>query len=510
MTYPIQRALLSVSDKTHLLELARGLVALGIELISTGGTAKTLKDANLPVRSASELTQFPEIMGGRVKTLHPMIHGGILGKRDEHATEAKTHGIAWIDLVVCNLYPFADTIANHPDDLDLALENIDIGGPTMIRAAAKNFPWVGVVTDPNDYAALLDALREGKNTLSKPFRQQLASKAFAHTAAYDALITQHLCDSPFPNELTLTFKKQASLRYGENPHQDACLYQAPLASLDSLLQAHQHQGKALSYNNLADTDAALACITDFETPTCVVVKHATPCGIASHDDITLAFKHAFEADRLSAFGGIVALNRPCTLAIAQYLSAVFIEVLVAPGFTPEALALLKAKENLRVLELKASPTVQQTQHYKLIKGGLLLQGYDNKCLEPQQLTTPTQAMIPPTQLIDLQFAWQCVRHIKSNAIVIARDNQTVGIGGGQVSRVDAVAIAIEKAGKHCQGAVLASDAFFPFRDSIDKIAQAGITAIIQPGGSIRDDDVIAACNEQGIAMLFTGFRTFKH
>ncbi len=511
----IKRALLSVSDKTNIVELARALSQLQIEIISTGGTAKLLHEAQIPTREVSELTQFPEIMDGRVKTLHPKIHGGILGLRDQHQKVAEEHQIPWIDLVVVNLYPFAETIQKPDCSFEDAIENIDIGGPTMIRAAAKNLGWATVVVDPRDYEELIRDLKQNQG-LDFSKRLHFAAKAFAHTAHYDALIQQYLQPNlPASEELSLPLHKYADLRYGENPHQAACAYHLSLQT-QGVLSAKQHQGKLLSFNNLADADAALLCVQEFTQPACVIVKHANPCGAAVADQIELAFQQAFAADSLSAFGGIIALNRICTVAIAEALQSIFMEVLIAPGYGPEALKLLAQKPQLRVLEFNPSLQTAAKQEFKFIQGGLLIQERDAQPLLPEQLKVVTAVQPDAGSLETMLFAWRVLKHLKSNAILVAKDQRTVGVGTGQVSRIDAVDLALRKANLDLPGSVLASDAFFPFRDSIDRIAQFskaagnGVRAIIQPGGSIKDAEVIQACNEHGLAMVFTGQRCFKH
>ncbi len=495
----IKRALISVSDKTGIIDFASELIKHDIEIISTGGTAKTLQKANIPVTPVADITDFPEIMQGRVKTLHPKIAGGILGKRDQHEAEAETHDIKWIDLVVCNLYPFAETINKPNIDLDTALENIDIGGPTMIRAAAKNFTWVGVIVDPADYEIIIAELPN----LTEATRKNLAAKAFAHTAQYDALIAQYLNPELYPEQLTLALEKITPLRYGENPHQSACLYQ--FANSPSPLM-QQHQGKELSYNNLMDADSAVACLHEFSEPTCVVVKHNNPCGVASNQDINMAYQNAWNADSKSAFGGIIALNRTCTAAIAEQIVKNYIEILLAPDYDSEALDILQQKPNVRVLEIPNTP--DNSPKMRQIANGILLQDQDNHQLTDYK--TVTKIKLTEPQLTDLLFAWKVVKHVKSNAIVIAADQTIISIGHGQVSRVEAIEIALNKA--NSKNAVLASDAFFPFRDSIDAIAKTNckIKAIIQPGGSVRDQEVIDACDEHGIAMVFTDIRCFKH
>jgi phosphoribosylaminoimidazolecarboxamide formyltransferase/IMP cyclohydrolase len=506
---PIKRALISVSDKTGIVDFAHSLHQQNIEIISTGGTSKLLREANIPVRDVSDLTGFPEMMDGRLKTLHPLVHGGILGLRDEHAAVAKEHNIHWLDLVIVNLYPFAATIKKPTVSFEEAIENIDIGGPTMIRAAAKNMGWVGVIVDPADYQTVLTEINEN-NSLTFATRKQLASKAFTHTADYDNVIQTYLNQTTaekFPQTINLHLEKYADLRYGENPHQDACAYKLAEQS-SGILAAVQHQGKQLSYNNIADADAAVACVREFSEPACVVVKHANPCGVAVALTIDEAFERAFNADSVSAFGGIIALNRACDKNIANAIAKVFVEVVIAPSYSAEALTILAAKPNLRVLELNFK--TDNKRELKFIDGGLLIQDKDVTVIADDDLKVVTDLKPSSTELTTMLFAWRVLKHIKSNAILLAKADTTVGIGAGQVSRIDAVEIALLKAGANLGGTILASDAFFPFRDSIDRIAKTGIRAIIQPGGSIKDADVITACNEHGIAMVFTGKRCFKH
>lgn len=507
----IKRALISVSNKTGIVEFARELTAMNIEIISTGGTSKLLREQNIPVRDVAEITEFPEMMDGRVKTLHPKIHGGILGLRDAHETIAKQHHIPWIDLVVVNLYPFAATIKNKNATFDDAVENIDIGGPTMIRSAAKNMGWVSVIVDPSDYESFLSELKKN-HSVNFNTRKYLATKAFTHTADYDTIIANYLSTTNqaaafFPSSFDCHLTKTLDLRYGENPHQHAAAYSFEKKS--GILSAKQYQGKELSYNNLVDTDAAYACANEFSDPACVIVKHANPCGAAVAKNIDTAFQNAFNADSVSAFGGIVALNRECTASLAEKISQIFFEVIIAPAFNQEALAIFAKKSNLRILEL-SQPLTTDAQELKFIAGGLLVQDKDAHIIRQEDLKMVTQKKPTPAEIEDLLFAWCIVKHIKSNAILIAKNNSTVGVGAGQVSRIDAVDIALRKAGNNSKETVLASDAFFPFRDSIDRIAHTGINAIIQPGGSVRDEEVIAACDEHGIAMVFTGIRCFKH
>lgn len=504
-----KRALISVSNKEGIVEFGKGLHELGVEIISTGGTAKKLAEAGVPVVEISDFTGFPEMMHGRVKTLHPLVHAGILGLRDGHKDEAAQHSIKWIDLVVCNLYPFSETISKPDVQIEDAIENIDIGGPTMIRSAAKNVGWVGVVVDPADYTPLLEEMKVGG--LAHETRMSLQAKSFRHTAQYDTIIANYFTPEKFPADLSLTYHKAYDLRYGENPHQEAAVYREPNNTDHNLLNATIHQGKKLSYNNLGDTDGALATLREFTDPACVVVKHANPCGVATgSDDLLDIFKRAYAADSLSAFGGIIALNRPCTKAIAEEVVQVYAEILVAPSYEDGALEILAKKKKMRVLELGEVGPRKPVREVKYIEGGLLVQDIDVHTIAETDLTFPTEAKPDDNQLATMLFAWKVLKHVKSNGILLAKNNTTAGIGMGQVSRVDAVKLAIRKAGDQAAGSILASDAFFPFRDNIDEAAKAGIKAIIQPGGSIKDQDVIDACNEHGIAMVFTGARCFKH
>jgi len=505
----VKTALISVSNKENIIELGKGLDGLGIEIISTGGTAKALRDVGITVTNVSDYTGFPEIMEGRVKTINPLVEGGILGLRDKHAEDAEAHNIKWIDLVVCNLYPFAETIQKPDVTLDIALEKIDIGGPTMIRSAAKNVGWVGVVVDPADYDSVLNELQE-HGGLTFDTRKRLSAKAYGHTTKYDTLIHNYLKSEPLSDDFSLTFEKYYDLRYGENPHQQAAAYKAPIATGSNILNAVIHQGKKLSYNNIMDADGALDCVKEFDEPACVVVKHANPCGVATGEDITDCFHRAFNADSLSAFGGIVALNRTCTTDIAEALRKIFIEIVLAPDFEAGALELFAKKKNLRVLEIGQLESRDPRLEYKYVDGGLLVQETDVKTIVLDDLTTVTKVKPSDQNMVDMLFGWKVLKHVKSNAILTAKDNTTLGIGPGQVSRVDAVEIAVRKSGDYLDGSILASDAFFPFRDSIDQIAETGIKAVIQPGGSIRDEEVIEACDEHGIAMVFTGARCFKH
>ncbi|HIN45815.1 MAG TPA: bifunctional phosphoribosylaminoimidazolecarboxamide formyltransferase/IMP cyclohydrolase [Candidatus Marinimicrobia bacterium] len=505
----VKTALISVSNKENIIELGKGLDGLGIGIISTGGTSKALRDVGITVTNVSDYTGFPEIMEGRVKTINPLVEGGILGLRDKHAEDAEAHNIKWIDLVVCNLYPFAETIQKHDVTLDIALEHIDIGGTTMIRSAAKNVGWVGVVVDPADYDSVLNELQE-HGGLTFDTRKRLSAKAYGHTTKYDTLIHNYLKSEPLSDDFSLTFEKYYDLRYGENPHQQAAAYKAPIATGSNILNAVIHQGKKLSYNNIMDADGALDCVKEFDEPVCVVVKHTNPCGVATGEDITDCFHRAFNADSLSAFGGIVALNRTCTTDIAEALRKIFIEIVLAPDFEAGALELFAKKENLRVLEIGQLGSREPRLEYKYVDGGLLVQETDVKTIVLDDLTTVTKVKPSDQNMVDMLFGWKVLKHVKSNAILTAKDNTTLGIGPGQVSRVDAVEIAVRKSGDYLDGSILASDAFFPFRDSIDQIAETGIKAVIQPGGSIRDEEVIEACDEHGIAMVFTGARCFKH
>lgn len=513
------KALISVFDKSGLIDFARGLHNLGIELVSTGGTAEALTKEKIPVTVVSELTQFPEIMGGRVKTLHPLIMGGILGKRDQHQTEAATHKIPWFDLVVCNLYPFAAVIKDKTATLEKIIENIDIGGPTMIRAAAKNHSWTASVVDPKDYSCVLEELQKTKD-ISLATRQKLAVKAFAYTAQYDAIIANYLNQEPFPANLAIPLERVSSLRYGENPHQAASVYKF-CGQDGGLLNAKQYQGKELSFNNLFDADAAIKCVAEFTQPTCVVVKHGNPCGVAAANSIDSAFMQAWQADSKSAFGGIVALNAKCTSVIADYLKTVFVEVVVAPAYDSAALEILCSKPNVRVLEI-ADLTYLAKQKYTLkpLVDGILIQNANSNRLSVEEIKCVTQKQPTTEMLKSMLFAWCVAKYAKSNAIVIAGrcDDGTLvtsGIGQGHVSRVDAVWFALHKTTEmreknKLQHIVAASDGFFPFRDSVDLLASAGVNAIIQPGGSIHDENVISACNERDLIMTFSGIRNFYH
>ena len=516
MTQPIQpqRALVSVSDKTGLIDLARGLVDAGIEILSTGGSAKAIEDAGLAVTRVSEVTGFPEIMGGRVKTLHPKIHGGLLGRRDIDMDVMAEHGIPQIDLVVVNLYPFQETLARGADYAE-SVEQIDIGGPAMVRASAKNHAWVSIVTNPSDYADVLEQIQDGG--IAYPTRQKLAAKAYAHTAQYDGAIAQWMAEQTadegqaFPSAMTLNLSAGETLRYGENAHQQAAFYRDGSQG-SHIGSAQQLQGKALSFNNIADTDAALECVREFDAPACVIVKHANPCGVAVSDSIAAAYDSAFKTDPTSAFGGIIAFNRPLDVATAKaIIDRQFVEVIIAPGVSNEALSICAAKQNVRVLSTGDLSLRGSGYDWKRVNGGLLVQDRDMTDIESWKVVSKVQPTAEQTR--DLKFAWTVAKFVKSNAIVYARDNVTVGVGAGQMSRVYSAKIAGIKAadeGLTVPGSVMASDAFFPFRDGIDAAAQAGIAAVVQPGGSIRDDEVIAAADEAGLAMVFTSMRHFRH
>jgi len=551
----VKRALLSVSDKTGLVEFARGLVELGVEIISTGGTASTLKQAGVPVTYVSDVTGFPEILDGRVKTLHPKVHGGILALRTpEHLAQLAEHAITPIDLVAVNLYPFRETIARPGVTFEEAIENIDIGGPAMVRSAAKNHRYVLVVVNPARYGEVLEVLRGGR--IPDAFRLELAREAFAHTAAYDTAITAYLQrvgageSGEFPRVWQLAVELARPLRYGENPHQRAAFYRDPAVSGPCVANAEQLSGKELSFNNILDLNAAFELVREFIDPAAVIIKHNNPCGAACADELVQAYTLAYEGDPVSAFGGIVALNRTVDEATAREMSKIFLEAIIAPDFTPEALAVLTAKAGLRLLktgpllsrseeqlagELRAyrsgtplldvltaarlrdlaqkgapGPSAGDRYDIRKVNGGLLIQEADLVVTDPEKVRVVTEKKPTEEQLAALAFAMTVVKHVKSNAIVVVRGRQLIGVGAGQMNRVGAARIALEQAGEKARGAVLASDAFFPFRDTVDEAARAGIAAIIQPGGSIKDEDSIAACNEHGIAMIFTGMRHFKH
>jgi phosphoribosylaminoimidazolecarboxamide formyltransferase / IMP cyclohydrolase len=532
---PVRRALISVSDKTGIVEFARELHAIGIEILSTGGTYKLLTEQNIPAVEVSDYTGFPEMMDGRVKTLHPKVHGGILGRRGQDDEVMAAHGINPIDMVVVNLYPFAATVARPDCDLALAIENIDIGGPTMVRSAAKNHAHVAIVVNAGDYSSLLADLKQGGLTYKTRFA--LALKAFEHTAAYDGMIANYLgtinqgtADQPveelsvdnrleFPQTFNSQFIKAQDMRYGENPHQKAAFYVEANAREASIATARQLQGKELSYNNVADTDAALECVKSFVKPACVIVKHANPCGVAvvpeEDGGIRKAYDLAYATDSESAFGGIIAFNRELDAETAKAIvERQFVEVIIAPSVSAEAAAVVAAKHNVRLLECGQWPAERIGGFdYKRVNGGLLVQDRDNGMIKAEELKVVTRRVPTEAEMHDLVFAWKVAKFVKSNAIVYARARQTIGVGAGQMSRVNSARIAAikaEHAGLSVAGAVMASDAFFPFRDGIDNAAKVGIKAVIQPGGSMRDAEVIAAADEAGIAMVFTGMRHFRH
>jgi len=517
----IQRALLSVSDKSGLLDFARSLHAAGVELLSTGGTAKAIRDAGIPVTDVADYTGFPEMLDGRVKTLHPKVHGGILARRDlpEHVATMAAHGMPYIDLVCVNLYPFVATVSK-PHTLDDAIENIDIGGPAMVRSSAKNYRHVAIVTDPADYPALVSEMQANGGALTDVTRFRLAKKAFTHTAQYDGAISNYLTAlnengerEAFGEQLTLQFSRAQTCRYGENPHQAGAFYVEAHAPAGTIATARQIQGKELSYNNIADTDAALECVKLFDAaPACVIVKHANPCGVAYGANLLDAYNRAYQTDPESAFGGIIAFNgRLDGETAAAIVERQFVEVIIAPEVSPEASAAVAAKKNVRLLECGAwSGSVAQLD-MKRVAGGLLVQDAD--VLLNAELKVVTRRAPTDKEMDDLLFAWRVAKFVKSNAIVYARDRMTIGVGAGQMSRVNSARIAAikaEQAGLVVPGSVMASDAFFPFRDGIDQAGAAGIKAVIQPGGSMRDEEVIAAANEHGIAMVFTGTRHFRH
>jgi phosphoribosylaminoimidazolecarboxamide formyltransferase/IMP cyclohydrolase len=515
--FKVRRALVSVSDKSELIPFVKGLAGLGAEILSTGGTAKQLREAGVDAIEVSDKTGFPEIMDGRVKTLHPKIHGGLLGRRGTDEGVMEEHGIEPIDLLCVNLYPFEATIARDDATIDDAIENIDIGGPAMIRAASKNHDGVAVVVDPADYDSVLAAL-EGDG-LSLDDRRRLAAKAYAHTAGYDTAITRYLSkslgDEPLGEQMLYAGRLVERMRYGENPHQDAAFYIDQQAPAGSLATAKQLQGKALSYNNIADSDAALECVKQFEAPACVIVKHANPCGVAVADDILTAYDKAFKTDPTSAFGGIIAFNRPLDeKTAATIIERQFVEVIVAPEVDSAAAEVCGKKKNVRVLETGDWPAESQIGFdFKKVSGGLLVQNTDLGRITAGDLKVVTEKKPTAGQIEDMLFAWTVVKYVKSNAIIFCKAGMTIGVGAGQMSRVYSTKIAAIKAadeGLEVEGSVMASDAFFPFRDGIDAAAATGIAAIIQPGGSMRDEEVIAAADEHDMAMVFTGMRHFRH
>ena len=517
----IKRAVLSVSDKEGITDFAKALRDWDIEILSTGGTAKKLREEGIEVKDISEYTGSPEILGGRVKTLHPKLHGGILALRDDegHIKQMEDNGIEAIDLVVVNLYPFEEVIKKEGTDLSEAIENIDIGGPTMLRAAAKNYRYVTLVTHPRDYEGVLEELNKNNGAVSAETNLRLAIKAFSYVARYDAAISNYLGAvtkdgdrAKFPDSLTIHMDKRMKLRYGENPHQEGAFYVEPDIDRPCISNSTQLQGKELSLNNIYDTDAALEAVKDFSETVCVIVKHNNPCGVATDESVVEAFLKAKACDPVSSFGGIVAFNAEVDEATASELASMFLEVIIAPGYSDKALEKLSSKGNLRVM--KTPPLNNSTKpglDFKKVMGGALVQDRDTGIDEDfRGMRVETKRQPTDEELKALKFAWKVCKHVKSTAIVFARDEQTVGIGAGQMSRVDSVKIAAMKAALPTKGAVLASDAFFPFRDGIDEAAKAGITAIVQPGGSIRDNEMIEAADEHGIAMVFTGYRHFKH
>lgn len=525
---PIKRALISVSDKTGILEFAQGLVQQGVEILSTGGTAKLLSEKGIQVTEVSDYTGHPEIMDGRVKTLHPKVHGGILGRRGTDEAVMQEHDIQAIDMVVVNLYPFAQTVAKEDCSFEDAVENIDIGGPTMVRAAAKNHKDVAILVNATDYDAVLSEMSQNAGSLSFDTRLNLAVAAFEHTAAYDGMIANHFGtlvpdyhsaddmdkNPKFPRTFNSQFVKKQDMRYGENSHQDAAFYIEANPLEASVATSTQLQGKALSYNNIADTDAALECVKSFAEPACVIVKHANPCGVAIADDILSAYDQAFATDPTSAFGGIIAFNRELDEQTASAIAErQFVEVIIAPTVSEGARKVLAAKKNVRLLESGQWDAQTQAFDFKRVNGGLLVQDRDQGMISEDELKVVTQRQPSEQELKDLMFCWKVAKFVKSNAIVYVKNERTVGVGAGQMSRVYSAKIAGIKAadeGLEVPGSVMASDAFFPFRDGIDAAAEAGITAVIQPGGSIRDEEVIAAADEHGMAMVFTGMRHFRH
>ncbi|SEU01752.1 phosphoribosylaminoimidazolecarboxamide formyltransferase / IMP cyclohydrolase [Salinibacillus kushneri] len=509
-----KRALISVSNKEGISEFAQSLQAHGIEIISTGGTQKLLKENGVDVRGISDITDFPEILDGRVKTLHPAVHAGLLAIRDHEAHQKQLENlhIGMIDYVVVNLYPFKETISNPDVTFADAIENIDIGGPTMLRSAAKNHRDVTVVVDPKDYKKVISEL-DAHGEVSTEVKKEFAAKVFRHTAHYDALIAQYLTreiNHKSPETLTITYEKRQDLRYGENPHQSATFYQETLPVASSIASAKQWNGKELSYNNIHDADAALSMVKEFKKPAVVAVKHMNPCGVGVGETVEQAYDRAYEADSKSIFGGIIATNREIDESAALKMKEIFLEIIIAPSFTEEALKVLTSKKNLRLLTIEQAENQEIRQKLTSVHGGLLVQDEDMYSFDDATISIPTKRGPTDEEWNDLKLAWQVVKHVKSNAILLAKDQMTIGVGAGQMNRVGAAEIAIEQAGEKAKGASLASDAFFPMDDTVEAAAKAGITAIIQPGGSIRDEDSIKKCDEYGIAMVFTGVRHFKH
>ena len=515
----VSRALLSVSDKTGVVEFAAGLAELGVEILSTGGTAKLLRESGLKVRDVSDLTGFPEMLDGRVKTLHPKVHGGILAIRSnpQHQRQVAEHHLEFIDLVAVNLYPFEKTAAKPGVTLEELIENIDIGGPSMIRSAAKNFHDVAVVVDAQDFSPVLTELRANQGSISRETRARLARKAFATTAAYDGAISTTLQrwanGGSLPERLHLNYRKKMDLRYGENPHQRAALYVDPAAGGRGLASARQLQGKELSFNNLVDLEASWRLVKEFDEPTTVIVKHTNPCGVGSAATLRESYQRALDVDPVSAFGSVIALNRPLDAETAEALSKLFVEALVAPGYEPAALERLGEKKNLRLLDMGTASDDEEGLQLKVVGGGLLVQSPDTLGARAQDWKCVTQRQPTESEMRGLIFAWRVVKHVKSNAIVYAREGVLVGVGAGQMSRVDSVRLGAAKARElnhPLEGTVVASDAFFPFPDGVEEAARAGATAVVQPGGSVRDQDVIETANRLGLAMMFTGARHFRH
>ena len=510
----MKRALVSVSDKTNLVEFVSGLVELGYEIISTGGTKRVLDEAGLPTIGISDVTGFPEIMDGRVKTLHPKVHGALLCVRDNpsHVEQIKELGIDYIDLVCVNLYPFKETVQKPGVSHEEIIENIDIGGPSMLRSASKNYRYIPVLVDPADYDKVLAELRDNGET-SLETRELLAAKVFRHTASYDAMIAEYLTaktGEKYPEKLTITFDKVQDLRYGENPHQEAAFYKGMNPSY-SLANAKQLHGKELSYNNIQDGNAAIEILKDFEgQPAVVALKHMNPCGVGIGDTLEAAWEKAYEADPISIFGGIVAMNQTVTVPVAEKLANIFLEIIIAPAFEEEAFAILSKKKNIRLMQLDTNLDVTTKVKYTNVNDGLLVQDMDRHALVEEELRCVTNRKPTAEEMAQLLFAWKVVKHVKSNAIVLVKDNMTIGVGAGQMNRVGAAKIAIEQAGEKAKGSVMSSDAFFPMPDTVEAAVEAGITAIIQPGGSIKDQLSIDVCNEHGIAMIYTGIRSFKH
>lgn len=509
----MKRVLISVSDKTGVVELTRELVELGYEIISTGGTKKTLNEAGIKTLSISDITNFPEIMDGRVKTLHPNVHGALLCVRDNenHLKALKDNKIDLIDMVVVNLYPFKETLAKEDVTHEELIENIDIGGPSMLRSAAKNYKSVTVVVDPKDYERVVCELKESGDTQLET-RERLAAKVFRHTSAYDTLIAEYLTnkvEEKFPEIITVTYEKVQDLRYGENPHQKAGFYKKSFAGY-SMGNAKQLHGKELSYNNIQDANAALEILKEFTAPTVVAVKHMNPCGVGSGKNIDEAWTRAYEADKVSIFGGIVVANSCITKSVAEELSKLFLEIVIAPDFEKEALEIITQKKNIRVLQIDMNSEILNKMKVTSVMDGALIQEFDEMKISKNELVCVTERKPTDVEIEELIFSWNVVKHVKSNAIVIGKDNQTVGIGAGQMNRVGAAKIALEQGGEKCMGAVLASDAFFPMDDTVELATKYGIKAIIQPGGSIKDSLSIEACNRHGIAMVFAGVRHFKH